>query len=255
MATKKKVTEEVKDTAEKVADKATAEKIEAKKTVRSAAKQTKEKAATTKAKTEAKKADAKEVKAAVEALTKDGIKAFLSPDILALTVDEIVNMLMQSAMGTNESEPITLEYLIEMIKESVLPTPLVAVLGEDTVEWIMKTEVNKLFAELALVIGENFAFEGIKFSTGIDINFPEFVYDYDYENDDYIRSTIGNSIQIEVSLDLAIEDAVTVIELPKDAVILDNSGMNGGGDDYVDMGTNEKVPNEEFEGVTLLPVA
>lgn len=162
---------------------------------------------------------AEDLKATIEAFAKDGLKAFLSPDMLALTVDQLVDTLMQSAMGTNESDPITLASLVDMVKQSVLPTPLVMMLGEDTVEWIMKTEVNKLCADLAIIVGENFAFEGIKFSTGIDINFPSFGYEYDKETDDYIRWTIGNSVQIEISLDLAIEDTVTEIKLPEGAVI------------------------------------
>ena len=71
MATKKKVTEEVKEAAKKVSDKAAAEKIEVKKTVRAAARNTKAKAAENKEKAAAKKADKQEVKAAVSAEAKD----------------------------------------------------------------------------------------------------------------------------------------------------------------------------------------
>ena len=75
MPAKKKVTEEIKDTAAKVSDKVAAEKIEAKKTVRKTAAKVKEKAAGTRAKAEkkvaAKKAVAQEVKAAVAAEVKD----------------------------------------------------------------------------------------------------------------------------------------------------------------------------------------
>lgn len=59
MATKKKVTEEVKDTAKKVSATAAAKKTEAKKAVSAAAAKTKAKAAETKAKAEAKKPAAK----------------------------------------------------------------------------------------------------------------------------------------------------------------------------------------------------
>ena len=59
MATKKKVTEEVKDTAKKVSATAAAKKTEAKKAVSATAAKTKAKAAETKAKAEAKKPAAK----------------------------------------------------------------------------------------------------------------------------------------------------------------------------------------------------
>ena len=168
---------------------------------------------------------AEDFKYEVTGLTTDGLKIYLKPMHFELTIDHIADMLMKMANGqmyepkVEDVPEVTLADLVEMIKAQILPTPLAMMLGEDTVEWIMKTEVNKLAADLALVIGENFAFEGIKFSTGIDINFPSYGYEYDYETDDYIRWTIGNSVQIEISLDLAIEDTVTEIKLPDGAVI------------------------------------
>ena len=149
MATKKKVTEEVKDTAEKVADKATAEKIEAKKTVHSAAKQTKEKAATTKAKTEAKKADAKEVKAAVAAEAKDAkkieatkktratgqkVKEAVAPAVeavkkpIAKAKAGKVNLVFQSVMGG-----------------AVTPEEITAKLPKEATDAYIKIEENKIY--------------------------------------------------------------------------------------------------------------
>ena len=80
MAPRKKVTEEVKETAKKVSDKAAAEKIEVKKAVRTAARdtkakatETKEKVAETKKKVAAKQAEKKETKAAAVAEVKDTV--------------------------------------------------------------------------------------------------------------------------------------------------------------------------------------
>ena len=127
MATKKKVSEEVKATAKKVADKATATEIEAKKTIRSAAKQTKAKVTETKAKAEkkvaGKKADAKEVKVAVSAT-----KATKKPAAKKPAVKKPLNVVIQSKMGG-----------------SITPAEVAKKIPKDAVNAYVKVEENKIY--------------------------------------------------------------------------------------------------------------
>ena len=133
MATKKKVSEEVKDTAKKVADKVTATEIEAKKTVRSAAKQTKAKVTETKAKVEKKiadkKADAKEVKAAVAATKADKKATAKKPAAKkAPAAKKPLNVVIQSKMGG-----------------SITPAEVAAKVPKDAVNAYVKVEENKIY--------------------------------------------------------------------------------------------------------------
>ena len=82
MATKKKVTEEVKDTAKKVSATAAAKKTEAKKAVSTAAAKTKAKAAETKAKAEAKKPAAKAAAGKVNLVFESLLGGVITPEAI-----------------------------------------------------------------------------------------------------------------------------------------------------------------------------
>jgi len=156
MAAKKKVSEEVKETATKVADKAAAEKIEAKKTVRSAARQTKEKVTATKAKAEkkvaAKKEDAKEVKAAAAAEAKDAktakkIEATKKTRAAAQKVKDAVAPIAESVkkpVAKAKTGKVNLIFQ-SLLGGAVTPEEIAAKLPKEATDAYIKIEENTIY--------------------------------------------------------------------------------------------------------------
>ena len=172
---------------------------------------------------------AEEVRDMVDVAMREGLKAFLTPDMLALTTEQFILSLLQSTGAQFPADQeITLEALVESVKSNVLATPLIMVVGQEFVDYINAIEVNKLGGDVALEFGENFAIEGIKVNAGVDMKFPSVVYQYDIELDDFISYMVNSSIKLDVSLDLTIEDTVTEIKLPDDAVILEDAPIQDG---------------------------
>ena len=175
---------------------------------------------------------AEEVGDMVDVAMREGLKAFLTPDMLALTTEQFILSILQSTGAQFPADQeITIEALVESVKSNVLATPLITVVGQEFVDYINATEVNKLGGDVALEFGENFAIEGIKVNTGVDMKFPTVVYQYDIELDDFISYMVNGSIKLDVSLDLTIEDTVTEIKLPDDAVILEDAPIQDGIDE------------------------
>ena len=193
---------------------------------------------------------AEEVGDMVDVAMREGLKAFLTPDMLALTTEQLILSLLQSTGAQFPADQeITLEALVESVKSNVLATPLITVVGQEFVDYINAIEVNKLGGDVALEFGENFAIEGIKVNTGVDMKFPTVVYQYDIELDDFISYMVNGSIKLDVSLDFTIEDTVTEIKLPEGAVITEMKDETG--DPDYNIKDEISYPNNDFENVSL----
>ena len=135
MATKKKVTEEVKDTAKKVSATAAAKKTEAKKAVSTAAAKTKATAAETKAKAEAKKPAAKKPAAKAAPAPKAEKKPAAKPAVkkpAAKAAAGKVNLVFESLLGG----VITPEAIIKMLPKEAVSAYVK--IEENAIYWVGK---------------------------------------------------------------------------------------------------------------------
>ena len=180
---------------------------------------------------------AEDVNETLEALAKDGLKAFIQPEQLELTLDQLVAMLAQASSGNMGADgtvapEVTLAQLVESFKTQILATPLIAVIGQETVDIIKNTTIKALGGELTLVLGENFKFEGIKGEAAMDVS--NAFYEYDYETGEQIK--VDTSTIREFTFDVVIEDKVTEIKLPEGANIIPGDFPNNDkpnfGDDH-----------------------
>ena len=181
---------------------------------------------------------AEQVNEMTAALAKDGLKAFIQPEQLEITLDQLVAMLAQASSGNMGADgtvvpEVTLAQLVESFKTQILATPLIAVIGQETVDAIKNTTIKALGAELTLVLGENFKFEGIKGEAAMDVS--NAFYDYDYETGEQIK--VDTSTIREFTFDVVIEDKVTEIKLPEGANIIPGDFPNN---DTPDFGENHR---------------
>ncbi len=173
-----------------------------------------------------------------------GIREFLKPEHLELTLDHIAELAMRTVSGEAMYEPkaddvptITVADLVEQIKKEILPIPLSAIVTEDILAMLKNIEINALGGDITFIVGENLTFGGMKVTAKVDVLISSMTQ---ISEDEYCR--IDEANDIEISVEMTLDDKKTVIELPEGAEILDDVVIE---DSIGDIIVNDGIKNEE----------
>ena len=144
-----------------------------------------------------------------------------------MTIDEIIAMMMAGEMGgtapmaSEEAPEMTLESMVEMVKEQYLGVKLSEMMGDewDVVEEVLgKIEANALSASFGAKYGNDNKVNYIEVAMDVDFDFAMESWNDEEEDYEFVDASLAESFTIKVSNISASKSAIEFPEELKDAV-------------------------------------